>query len=72
MATAPGSTCRFAAFHLSRSIANMILTSQPDDEQAQQSLDIGHGLYRNLLYGELYLAPIGDQPRKVRSASSKK
>jgi hypothetical protein len=50
----------------------MILTSQPDDEQAQQSLDIGHGLYRNLLYGELYLAPIGDQPRKVRSASSKK
>jgi hypothetical protein len=68
MVSAQVSTCRLAASHRLGFIANIVLTSQPDDEKAQENLDIGHQLYRQLLNDALYLAAIGNEPRKVRSA----
>ncbi|KAL2826333.1 S-adenosyl-L-methionine-dependent methyltransferase [Aspergillus pseudoustus] len=37
----------------------------PNDEQAQNHLDIGHHLHNLLTGGKLYLAPIADNVRKV-------
>ncbi|BCS17505.1 class I SAM-dependent methyltransferase [Aspergillus puulaauensis] len=37
----------------------------PNDEKAQEQLDIGHHLYNLMLYGKLYLAPIPDDVQKV-------
>ncbi|KIW18532.1 hypothetical protein PV08_02820 [Exophiala spinifera] len=37
----------------------------PNDEQAMEHLDIGHHLYKLLLDGELYQAPIGPTPQRV-------
>ncbi|KAF7588111.1 hypothetical protein BBP40_006176 [Aspergillus hancockii] len=37
----------------------------PNDEQAAQHMEIGHEVYRLLLHGELYLAPIVENPQNV-------
>jgi SAM-dependent methyltransferase len=37
----------------------------PNDEKQENQLDIEHHLYRLILGGQLYLAPIGENPRKV-------
>jgi hypothetical protein len=37
----------------------------PNDEKQENQLDIKHHLYRLILGGQLYLAPIGENPRKV-------
>lgn len=68
MDSAQVSICRLATFHRSGFIANIVLTSQPDDERAQHNLDVGHVLYKHILRDALYLAPIGNEPRKVCSA----
>ncbi|KAL2217732.1 methyltransferase [Thermoascus aurantiacus ATCC 26904] len=37
----------------------------PNDEQEQDRLDLSHHLYKMLLGGELYLAPIPENPQRV-------
>lgn len=37
----------------------------PNDELANESLNIGHEMFTLLLDGKLFLAPIGDRPQKV-------
>ncbi|KAE8380203.1 S-adenosyl-L-methionine-dependent methyltransferase [Aspergillus bertholletiae] len=37
----------------------------PNDDKAQESMQIGHEVYRLLLRGRLYLAPIADSPQNV-------
>lgn len=41
------------------------MSSQPDDEEAQENLDVGHYLYKEILNQALYAAPIGDEPKMV-------
>ncbi|KAF7625565.1 hypothetical protein AFLA_002424 [Aspergillus flavus NRRL3357] len=37
----------------------------PNEDKAQESMQIGHEVYRLLLSGRLYLAPIADKPQNV-------
>ncbi|KAB8232620.1 class I SAM-dependent methyltransferase [Aspergillus alliaceus] len=37
----------------------------PNDDQAQESMKVGHEVYRLLLNGKLYLAPIAQDPKDV-------
>ncbi|OBT39540.1 hypothetical protein VE00_10656 [Pseudogymnoascus sp. WSF 3629] len=37
----------------------------PNDEAAQETLDIAHNMYTTLLDNKLFLAPIGDNPQKI-------
>ncbi|EKJ69832.1 hypothetical protein FPSE_09989 [Fusarium pseudograminearum CS3096] len=37
----------------------------PNDHKEQDRMDLGHHIYRLLLGGKLYLAPIGDNPKRV-------
>ena len=38
---------------------------QPNDEEEQERMDLGHHIYRLVLDGKLHLAPIGDSPNRV-------
>ena len=42
----------------------LVLTSQPNDEQEQDRLDLSHHIYKMLFQGALHRAPVKD-PRRV-------
>jgi len=47
----------------SGSVLNEVL--QPNDEEEQNRMDLVHHVYRMLLGGKLFLAPIAENPQRV-------
>lgn len=45
---------------------NVILTrDQPNDEEEQNRMDLGHHVYSLVLGGRSHLSPLGDNPQRV-------
>jgi ubiquinone/menaquinone biosynthesis C-methylase UbiE len=38
---------------------------QPNDEEEQKRMDLGHHIYSLVLGGKLHLAPLSDKPQRV-------
>ncbi|RKL00727.1 hypothetical protein BFJ68_g12593 [Fusarium oxysporum] len=38
---------------------------EPNDDEEQDRMDLGHHIYRLVLGGDLFLAPIGDKVKRV-------